>query len=148
MSTDTGVPKISRVFYRIIYGDTDCGGVTYYAHYLRLFEIGRTELFRASGLTYREVEEKYALVLPVVEVYVRYRAPAHYDDLVEIETRISQLNSYKVRFDYRIFRDKKLLVEGFTLHVPVAKKTGKLTKFPAYILQGLNSLYQYSKPEG
>jgi len=138
--------KIARVSYRIIYGDTDCGGVVYYGNYLRLFEIGRTELLRTQGLTYRQVEESEDLLLPVVEAYVRYRRPAHYDDLVEIETRVTEVKPHKVRFDYRIYRTHQLLTEGFTVHVPVSRR-GKLTKFPAHILKCLESLRDSTESE-
>ena len=140
------MPKIARVPYRIIYGDTDCGGVVYYGNYLRLFEIGRTELLRASGITYRQVEEQDEIILPVVEAYVRYRAPAFYDDLVEIKAWVTEVRPHKVRFDYAIYRGERLITEGFTVHVPVTRK-GKLTKFPVYILQHLEGLLQSTESE-
>ncbi len=138
--------KIAKVTYRIIYGDTDCGGVVYYGTYLRLFEIGRTELLRASGLTYREIEEREKIILPVVEAYIRYRAPARYDDLVEIETRLTELKPYKIKFNYAIYRDKRLLTEGFTIHAPVTRQ-GRLTKFPAHILKHLEGLLHQAESE-
>ncbi len=131
--------KISRVTYRILYGDTDCGGVVYYGTYLRLFEIGRTELLRNFGITYRELEEQEKILLPVVEAYIRYRAPAKYDDLVEIRTKLTDLKPYKVCFHYEIYRNNRLITEGFTVHAPITQE-GRLTKFPVHILQKLKSL--------
>ncbi len=130
---------MARVSYRIIYGDTDCGGVVYYANYFRLFEIGRTELLRQAGLTYRDIEEKEGLILPVVEAQARYRHPARYDDLVTIETRFAELYPHKVRFEYKIFLEEKLLVEGFTVHVPV-NKDGRLIKFPENLYNVLKKI--------
>ena len=117
-----------EVNYRVIYGDTDCGGVVYYANYLRLFEIGRTELIRTLGLTYKEIEEKYGIFLPVVESFVRYKASAFYDDLLTIKARMLELKPYKVKFGCQIWRGETLLVEGYTLHVPI--KQGRVVRFP------------------
>lgn len=85
-----------RDFYRVIYGDTDCGGVMYYANYLRLFEMGRTELIRAYGLSYKEIEEEMGIILPVVEVKARYKASAKYDDLLRIRTTLVEARSFKI----------------------------------------------------
>ena len=73
---------------RVLYGDTDSMGVAYYANYLRWFEIGRTELFRRVGSTYRLLEEQ-GCFLPVYEAYCRYHNPARYDDIIRIETTFS-----------------------------------------------------------
>ncbi len=132
--------SVARVDYRVIYGDTDCGGVVYYGQYLRLFEIGRTELLRQNGLTYREIEEKEGLILPVAEAHIRYRRPARYDDLLLIETRVTELHPYKITFNYRIYREKELIAEGYTVHAPVNRQ-GRLVKFPEAIWEHLKSLY-------
>ncbi len=127
--------------YRVIYGDTDTGGVMYYGNYLRLFEIGRTELLRAHGLTYREIEEHEGLILPVVEAHVRYKAPARYDDLLTIETRLTEVKPHRVRFDYEVKREGRLLVQGYTVHVPVNRE-GRLSRFPERLLRNLESLLE------
>lgn len=128
-----------KVNYRVIYGDTDCGNVMYYGNYLRLFEIGRTELLRAVGLSYKDIEEKKEIILPVVEVFVKYKAPAKYDDLLTIETSLKELKTHKITFEYKIFKDTTLLTEGYTVHVPINKK-GKIVKFPEDIYKVLETL--------
>ncbi len=130
-----------EVTYRVIYGDTDTGGVMYYGNYLRLFEIGRTELLRAHGLTYREIEESEGLILPVVEAHVRYKAPAHYDDLLTVETRLAEVKPHRVRFDYEIKREGRLLAQGYTVHAPVTKE-GRLCRFPESLLRSLTALLE------
>ncbi|MCS7150370.1 MAG: acyl-CoA thioesterase [Caldimicrobium sp.] len=125
---------MDEVLYRVIYGDTDCGGVMYYAHYMRLFEIGRTEYLRKRGLSYRAVEEEKGLILPVVEVSARYKASARYDDLLRIKTRLLEAKSYKVVFGYEILRDEDLLVEGHTTHVAINRE-GKVMRFPRDLLE-------------
>jgi len=125
---------------RVIYGDTDSGGVVYYGNYLRYFEVGRTEFLRSQGLTYREMEEM-GLVLPVVEAYSRYKAPAKYDDLIIIKSVVLNVKRFSCRFNYRIERkaDHKLLVKGYTVHA-VVNKEGKLSKLPDDIFNKMQQL--------
>jgi acyl-CoA thioester hydrolase len=102
---------------RVRYGDTDQMGFAYYANYLRWFEIGRAEMLRSMGTSYREVEES-GVLLPVLEAHCRYLQPARYDDLVTIETRVGALRRASVQFEYRILRaaDGMLLAHGGTEH--------------------------------
>jgi acyl-CoA thioester hydrolase len=101
---------------RVIYGDTDQMGVVYYANYLRFFEAGRTEFLRAKGARYREVEERYRLLLPVTEAHVDYKASARYDDLLTVETSLTMLKRVSARFDYRVLCEGTLLATGHTVH--------------------------------
>jgi acyl-CoA thioester hydrolase len=123
---------------RVLYGDTDAGGVVYNANYLRYFEIGRTELMREWVCSYREIE-KLGFVLPVTECWSRFKAPAFYDDLLIIETTVTEVSSLKCRFSYRILRQEeglirpKLLVKGYTVHAAVTRE-GRLTRLPDEII--------------
>ncbi|MBI1797573.1 MAG: acyl-CoA thioesterase [Candidatus Eisenbacteria bacterium] len=92
-------------------------GFAYYAHYLRWFEIGRAEMLRSLGRSYRAVEEA-GTTLPVVEAHVRYLRPARYDDMIAVETGIERLARASVRFGYRIVRvaDGDVLAFGGTEH--------------------------------
>lgn len=127
-----------EIFYRVIYGDTDCGGVMYYANYLRLFEMGRTELIRKKGLSYKEIEKNWQIILPVVEVYAKYKASARYDDLLLIKTKLQEVKPLKLTFIYEIFRENKLLVEGKTIHLPINPE-GKIVRLPSEILKILKA---------
>jgi acyl-CoA thioester hydrolase len=102
---------------RVRYADTDQMGWVYYANYLRWFEIGRAEMLRSLGTTYREVEEA-GTQLPVLEAQCRYRQGARYDERVAIETGVERLSRASVRFAYRVKRaaDGELLASGATLH--------------------------------
>ena len=102
---------------RVRYGDTDQMGFAYYANYLRWFEIGRAEMLRSLGQSYRSVEET-GLSLPVLEAACRYHKPARYDDRVRIETCVEEFARASVRFGYRIVRaeDDELLATGHTEH--------------------------------
>ncbi len=124
---------------RVLYGDTDAGGVVYNANYLRYFEIGRTELMRQWVRSYSDIE-KLGFVLPVIECWSRFKAPAVYDDLLTIETTIAEISKLKFKFNYRIIKLEqglarpKLLVKGYTVHAAVTR-AGKLTRLPEEIHQ-------------
>ena len=97
---------VYRLTHRVIYGDTDAGGVVYNANFLRYFEKGRTEMMRDWVCSYREIEA-LGLVLPVTECFARYKSPAFYDDLLDIETSIAELRKFSCRFNYRIYQKRR-----------------------------------------
>ncbi len=139
------MPKhIFKTTVRVLYGDTDAGGVVYNANYLRYFEIGRTELMREQVCSYNEIE-KLGFILPVTECWARYKAPAFYDDLLIVETTVAEVNKLKCRFSYRVVRQEKdtarlkLLVKGYTVHAAITKE-GKLTRLPDEILEKIARL--------
>jgi acyl-CoA thioester hydrolase len=111
---------------RVRYQETDQMGVVYNANYFVWFEVGRTSLCRSLGVSYREMESQ-GVALPVVEARCRYRKPAVYDDLVIVETIITNLTPVRIQFSYRILRDEELLVEGETSHA-FTTRAGKLLK--------------------
>ena len=118
--------------YRVIYGDCDSMAIVYYSNYLRLFEIGRTELLREQGLTYREVEGK-GFFLPTTEAYVKYTKPARYDDLLTIETVIGFVKRASSRFDYTIYREEDIIVQGYTIHACL-DRNDRIVRFPDFLL--------------
>lgn len=109
--------------HRISYGETDTMGVLYYAEYLHIFERARSEFIRACGMSYRDVEEK-DIILPVREAQCRYRAPARYDDLVQVHTAISEWGRASMRFVYEMWNEDKtrLLATGSTQHALVNRQ--------------------------
>ncbi len=129
--------------YRVIYGDTDAAGVMYNANYLRLFEIGRTEMMRAWAMPYRAMEE-LGCILPVTESYLRFKAPARYDDLLDISASLVDASRLTCRFHYQIMRQEadgqsSLLTKGFTVHACVNRE-GTLTAFPEPIREAINAI--------
>jgi acyl-CoA thioester hydrolase len=127
---------------RVLYGDTDAGGVVYNANFLRYFEIGRSELMREKVCSYHQIEAM-GLILPVTECWARYKAPAFYDDLLTIETWVEEMDHVKCRFAYRVCREEegrlKLLVKGYTVHVAVSRD-GRLTRLPEEIIAKIRQL--------
>lgn len=120
---------------RVIYGDTDKMGVVYYANYFRYFEFARSEFFRALGGSYADFE-KSGYGLPVVDASCRYRAPAAYDDLLLVETVLSELRRVSLTFDYQIRKEgsARVLTEGRTVHACVGSD-GRPAPFPEAMVQ-------------
>ena len=123
--------SISRI--RVRYAETDQMGVVYYANYFVWFEIGRTDLLRESGWSYREMEvEGYSL--PVIDARCLYRASATYDDDVEVRTTGAMLSPVRVQFNYEIVRaaDAAMLATGATVHATL-DRAGKPCRMPARV---------------
>ncbi len=119
--------------YRVIYGDTDNMGIAYYANYLRWFEIGRTELLRAWGMPYSEIEPR-GLLLPVAEAQCRYLAPAKYDDILTIEAALDPECKGGLRITYRILSqdEKTLHATGYTRHAYMSPE-GRVMRPPKFM---------------
>lgn len=109
---------------RVRYAETDAMGVVYHANYLAWFEVGRTEWLRQQGVPYTEFEAR-GLFVPVVEVQARYLSPARYDDVLQIETTVSDLSPARVTFAYRISREGVLLCEGRSNHGFMSRESGR-----------------------
>jgi len=127
--------------YRVIYADTDTGGVVYYGAYFRFFEVGRTEYLRdILGVSYARLQGE-GLIFPVHETYCRYKAPARYDDLLAIRTSLAGLSHVSMRFHYEVARvgEDRPLVQGFTSHASV-DKSGRLASIPGDFLASLRKL--------
>jgi acyl-CoA thioester hydrolase len=92
-------------------------GVVYYANYFVWFEVGRTDLLRASGWSYREMEHD-GFSLPVIEAHCDYRRSARYDDELEVRTAGTLVSPVRIRFDYELARaaDGGVLANGHTVH--------------------------------
>ncbi len=125
-----------KIEIRVIYGDTDRMGVVYYANYLRFFEAGRNEFIRAKGLRYRDFEETHRLMLPVVEAAVQYRLPARYDDLLAVETSLTEVRRASARFAYRVVRGEEVLATGHTVHACVDLE-GHVQRMPRELVDRL-----------
>jgi len=115
---------------RIRYGETDQMGYCYYGNYAQFLEIGRVEALRNIGLSYKEIEDS-GIMLPVVELNVKYIKPCFYDDEINIVTSIKIKPSIKIEFDYEIYNDKdELLTTAYTKLIFVNKKTMKPCQCP------------------
>ena len=104
---------------RVRYAETDKMGIVHHSNYLIWFEAGRSDLCRARGFSYREMEERDDALMVVAESYVRYKSPAYFEDILHVRTRVAEMRSRSIRFIYEIFRpsDEALIAEGETLHL-------------------------------
>lgn len=113
---------------RVRYSETDAMGFLHHANYLTWFEIGRTELFRSQGGNYRRMEE-LGLFFVVVRCEVRFRRPARYDDLLNLETTITRMTPARLEHQYRLFRDSELLTEASSV-IACIDRTGEVRRIP------------------
>jgi acyl-CoA thioester hydrolase len=119
---------------RVRYAETDQMGVVYYANYFVWFEVGRTDLLRTLGWTYREMEAA-GFHLPVIEAHCAYHRPARYDDELEIRTTGRLMSPVRLAFDYAIVRaggDGAAIVSGRTLHACINLE-GRPARLPARV---------------
>ena len=96
---------------RVRYAETDRMGLLHHTNYFVYFEMGRTELLRAKGLTYREVEDG-GHFLVIIEIGCKFKRPAYYDDLLTLRTTVAKITHVKIVHEYKLLRDGVLLAEG------------------------------------
>lgn len=109
--------EIFRHTHRVTYSECTVGNHIYYARYLDLLEEARGEFVRATGRTLLQLQAE-DFIFPVVEVHLKYKGPARYDDLLTIEVWLTELGKIRINFGYRILnQNETLLVEGETWHV-------------------------------
>lgn len=110
---------INETRVRVRYAETDKMGVVYHSNHFIWFEVGRVELLRQLGFSYRDMEEQDGRFIAVVEAKCRYRAPARYDDEVVVRTELKNVRESVIHFGYELLRvdDGTLLAEGETTHI-------------------------------
>jgi acyl-CoA thioester hydrolase len=121
---------------RVRYADTDQMKVVYHGKYLEYFELGRSALIRSLGMPYPELEAR-GILLPVVEVFAKYRKPARYDEHLTIESSVAALPQATLKIEYKIFgiNESDLLVEGYTVHSFLNASSGKPIRVPLFFAQ-------------
>lgn len=129
---------------RVRYAETDQMGIVHHANYLVWFEAGRSDLCRARGFSYKDMETEADALMVVAETYVRHISPAYYEDILTIRVRISELRSRTLRFAYEVFRsaDETLIAEGETNHVVTdsQKNVKRIPEFYRQLLAGEDTL--------
>lgn len=116
---------------RVRYQETDAMGVLHHANYLTYFEMGRTELLRANGRSYRDVEAEGTLMV-IVKIAVRYLRPARYDDLLLLRTTTTRVTAARIEHEYQLFRGDEVLAEGSSTLACVDRE-GNLQRVPAWM---------------
>lgn len=116
---------------RVRYAETDQMGVVYHSNHLIWFEVGRVELMRQMGFSYRDMEREGGRFIAVAEATCRYRAPVFYDEEVIVRTRLKTVRESVIIFAYELTRAETgaLLAEGETTHI-VTDANMKVTALP------------------
>ena len=122
---------VHEVEVRVRYQETDGQRRVHHANYLTWFEIGRTEFLRSLGYTYRAFEEA-GLYMVVSDATVKYRAPAEYDDLLTVRTRVEKVGSAHIRHAYEVIRGTQILATGTTI-VVCFDPEGRIRRLPDWL---------------
>lgn len=117
-------PTVCETRLRVRYAETDQMGVVYHANHFIWFEVGRVELLRQLGFSYRDMEQNDACFIAVVDARCRYKAPVRYDDEVIVRTQLKNVRESVIHFGYELLRagDGELLAEGETTHIVTDEK--------------------------
>ncbi len=131
-----------KTLIRVRYADTDQMQFVYNGKYLEYFEVGRTELLRTCGLPYSTVEQN-GFQLPLIEAGIKYKIPAQYDDMLEVEAIVTTLYSPKVRIEYYVRKEgsNEVIAEGFTEHVFINLNTKKAVRPPKIYIDTLSPYF-------
>ena len=123
---------------RVRYGETDQMGYLYYGNYAVYYEIGRVEMLRSVGLTYRSLETEHGVWMPVMRLDIRYVRPALYDDLITIQTSLRTLPARTITFDMELFNERNKLINGGKVSLCfVDANTQKRIDCPTLLLDAL-----------
>ena len=126
------MPDVHEIEIRVRYQETDGQRRVHHANFLTYFEMGRTEMLRAHGHSYRAFEDA-GLFMVVSEATVRYLAPAEYDDLLRLRTRVEKIGAAHIRHAYEVIRGTSILVTGTTTVVCVDRE-GRVRRLPDWML--------------
>lgn len=129
-----------NIFYthHVSYGETDAMGVVYYAEYAHIFERSRTAFSHAMQFPYKEMEKK-GIMLPVAELNVKYKKPAHYDDVLQVRVAISEWKNASLKFEYEIYDEEfnNVLTTGYTIHA-ITDLQGKPIRIPTWLKEAFS----------
>jgi acyl-CoA thioester hydrolase len=126
------VKKLASSQVRVRYAEADPMGVAYHANYFAWFEVGRSDLLRGLGFTFRELQQR-GFYFPIIETQARFRRSARYDDLLDIRTAVAFVRGVRVGFNYEVHRDEDAdnpLATATTVHATVDSE-GRPRRLPA-----------------
>ena len=125
----------STISIRVRYGETDRMGYVYYGNYAEYLEVARVEALRELGITYKELEDD-GIVLPVLDFHIKYIKPAFYDDVITVITKIPQMPSARLYFEYETYNQSGILLnKAETTLVFINRSSGKPCAAPEEILE-------------
>jgi acyl-CoA thioester hydrolase len=123
---------------RVRYGETDQMGYVYYGNYAQYYEIGRVEMLRSLGLTYKDMESELGIMMPVASMQIRYLRPARYDELIRICTTLRELPGKYITFHVELYNEEDRLINAGEVRLCfVDMKTGRTTEPPQKLMEAL-----------
>ncbi|SFC21248.1 acyl-CoA thioester hydrolase [Parapedobacter composti] len=126
---------------RVRYAETDQMGYVYYGNYATYYEVGRVELFRSLGFSYKALEDS-GIMLPVMELRCKYLKPARYDEEITVRVHLREKPAVKIKFEYELFNPGgELINTGYTQLVFVDMKRNKPCMAPAGFLERLHTYF-------
>ncbi|GIK61327.1 MAG: acyl-CoA thioesterase [Ignavibacteriota bacterium] len=134
---------IHKTTLRVRYADTDQMQYAYNGKYFEYFEVGRTEMMREHGLTYKKIEES-GFHMPVYEAFLQFKNPAFYDEQLEIETRVEKIPQAKVHIDHTIRSlDRNIIIaEGYIELAFIKSGTKKITRAPEFFTSAIEKFFR------
>jgi acyl-CoA thioester hydrolase len=130
----------TQTTYRIRYADTDQMGVVYYGNYPRFYEMGRSEMIRDLGYSYKELEEN-GVFMPVASLSCKYHMPLYYDELITIETTLKEIPQARMVFYHTIYNMKQEIVHtAEATLVFLNKETNRPVRVPEYMVKLLKKM--------
>lgn len=125
---------------RVEYHHTDQMGIVHHSNYIKFFEAARTEWLRAAGLTYAEMERR-GVMMPIVDVQIRYRQPSYYDEMLSIMTYVDELPMARMTFRYEIRgEDGRDVASGTTTLGFIDSVTRRPQRAPEWLMEVLRSM--------
>lgn len=121
-----------KVDIRVRYQETDGQRRLHHSNYLNYFEIGRVELLRENGISYKELEDS-GCILVVAEMQCQYVLPADYDDLLTLTTKVTRSKGVRIYHDYLLKKDDNLIAKGSSIIASVNSE-GKVKPLPNWLL--------------
>ena len=125
------VPTEHEFEIRVRYQETDAQGRVHHSNYINYFEVARVEMLRASGRTYKDLEEA-GLFLVVVQLTCNYHQGARYDDVLRLKTTVVKARGVRITHRYEVFRNEELMADGETT-VAAVDPTGKVVRLPSWL---------------
>jgi acyl-CoA thioester hydrolase len=133
---------ISEIKIRVLYAHTDKMNIVNNGRYFEFFEAGRNTLLRELGYPYTELE-KLNYGLPVIEAHANYISTAGYDDVITIKAFLRQMPTVRVKIDYELYIEEKLIVTGYTVHSFINLATMKPVKPPKDFMELMKSKSEF-----
>jgi acyl-CoA thioester hydrolase len=127
---------------RVRFCETDKMQFLHHAKYIEYFEVARTEMLRYFGLPYKTIEDN-GIEMPVMEISIKYKNAAFYDELLTVEASVNNIDSPKVNIDYKVFKENGLLAaEGYTVLAFIKTSSKKACRPPEFYISTLRKYFE------